>query len=74
MKRAGWEHGYSWRRLAAQRPSLTSNQTPVAHSSAPGVEITLRGLSEPGSVGCPRRLKAPYIKHHQQTNDGSGIM
>ena len=43
VNRAGWVHGYSWHAKPARLPSLPSNQTPVAHSSAPAVVITLRG-------------------------------
>ena len=41
VNRAGWVHGYSWHAKPAHRPSLPSNKTPVAHSSAAAVVITL---------------------------------
>ncbi len=48
--RVGWVHAYSWRPDAGQSPSPPSNQTPVAHSSAAAVVITLRVLGETESV------------------------
>ena len=44
VNRAGWVHGYSWHAKPAHRPSLPSNQTLVAHTSAAAVVITLRGF------------------------------
>ena len=42
VNRAGWVHGYSWHAEPARRPTLPSNQTPIAHSSAAAVVITLK--------------------------------
>ena len=65
VNRAGWVHGYSWHAKPAHHPSPPSIQTPVAHSSAPDVVITLRVISKPNQW--PEHLSRAKTRRQRTT-------